>query len=210
MSIWISRPRSFLALLAAALLAACFETVALRDAVTRDLAQVAPVGAVGVLGGTITIAGPDGWCVDPGATRETDEQAFALLRPCRAGRASPVLGVTVTDTRVPPGDRAAQLSQLADFLVTDAGRGQLSRRGRPGDVTLEPPRIRDGALWLYLTDSGNPEAFEPGYWRVVMPLAGRLVTLTALSLAAAPSNRAAGEAAMAGLIEVLRRRNLDR
>ena len=210
MSTWTSKARLALALAAAlALLAGCFETVALREAVTRASDRAAPVGSVGVLDGAVTVAGPDGWCVDPSATRETDEQAFVLLIRCHGPRAAPVLSVTVTNVRVPPGDRAVQMSELAEFLVTDAGRGQLSRRGRLADVTLEAPRIRDGALWMHLTDAGNPDTFEPAYWRVVLPLAGRLVTLSALSLAQAPSDRAAGEAAMAGLIDVLRRRNLD-
>lgn len=210
MSIWTSRTRAALALAAAlALLAGCFESVALRDAVTRASGRTAPVGSVGVLSGAVTIAGPEGWCIDPSATRETADQAFVLMVRCRGSRAAPVLSITVTSLRVPPGDRAVQMSELAEFLVTDSGRGQLSRRGRHGDVTLEPPRILDGALWMYLTDIGNPDTFQPGYWRVVMPLAGRLVTLSSLSLAEAPSDREAGERAMTGLISVLRRRNLD-
>lgn len=208
MSTWTSRVRAALALAGAvALLAACFETQELSGALTRVSGQ--GQGSVGVLGGAITVAGPEGWCVDPGATRETGEQAFVLLSRCRGGRGQPVLSVTITDTRVPPGDRSDQLEGLVGFLLTDAGRGQLSRRGRSDDVTVLDHRVQDGALWLQLTDAGNPEPFAPDYWRVVMPLVGRLVTLSALSVAASPSPPEAGEAALEGLIDTLRRRNLD-
>lgn len=208
MSTWTSSVRAALALAGAlALLAACLETQALSGAMTRVSGEGR--AAVAVLGGAVTVAGPEGWCVDPGATRETGEQAFVLLTRCHGGRNQPVLSVTVTDTRVPPGDRSAQLEGLVAFLLTDAGRGQLSRRGRSDDVAVLSQRVQDGALWLELTDAGNPEPFAPGYWRVVMPLVGRLVTLSALSVAASPSPPEAGAAALAELIDTLRRRNLD-
>ena len=190
-----------------ALLPGCFETQALSSALTRVSGETRT--SVAVLGGAITVAGPDGWCVDPGATRDTGEQAFVLLVRCRGGRGQPVLSVTVSDLRVPAGDRAAQLSGLVEFVLTDAGRGQLSRRGRADEVTIRSHRIEGGALWLDLADTGNPEGLEPGYWRVVMPLAGRLVTLSAMSPVAAPSPPEAGAEALEALIAVLRRRNLE-
>lgn len=207
MSIWTSSARVLPALALLALLAACFETQALSGALTRVSGETRASAAV--LGGAVTVAGPEGWCVDPGATRETGDQAFVLLVRCRGGRGQPVLSVTVSDIRVPAGDRAAQLSGLVEFLLTDAGRGQLSRRGRADEVTIRAHRIADGALWLDLTDTGNPEGLEPGYWRVVLPLAGRLVTLAAMSPAAAPSPPEAGAEALEALIGVLRRRNLE-
>lgn len=192
-----------------ALLAGCFETEALSGLGTRPAAASGP-NAVSVLDGTVTIAGPDAWCIDESATRESETSAFVLMLRCRqGGRPAPVFGIVVADMRVPEGDRQRQLESLAEFLVTDAGRGQLSRRGRAGDVTIAARQQRDGALWLHLTDTGNPEQFLPEYLRVVMPLAGRLVTISALSLQGAPVSAAAAETAMAELIAVLRRRNLD-
>lgn len=209
MSTWTSSARRVaVAALALAALTGCFENAALSRAVTRASGPSVQ-GSVGVLDGAITVAGPEGYCVDAQATRETDQQAFVLLVRCRGDRDHPVLSVTVTDLRVPGGDPAVQLSDLTSFVLSGAGRGQLSRRGRASDVTIAQHRITDGALWLNLSDAGNPAAFEPGYWRVVMPLAGRLVTLSALSLAEAPSDGAALEGALASLVGVLRRRNLD-
>lgn len=195
-----------LALAAVLALAGCFETEALSRFNPRG-AGGGP-GSIGVLNGALTVAGPDGFCIDQSATRESGENAFVLLRRCRGGR-GPVLSVTVTDLRVPPGDRAAQLDGLAAFLTTDSGRGQLSRRGRASDVAIDEIALNDGALWLYLTDSGNPEGFAPGYWRAVLPLAGRLVTLAAMSLQAAPTDRAEGRRQMEALIVTLRQRNLE-
>jgi len=208
MSIWTSDLRSLAALALAALmaLAGCFET----DVLSRVSGRGTATGpaSVGVLDGAVTVAGPEGWCIDESATRESGETAFVLFRRCRGGRGA-VLSVTVTDMRVPAGDRTAQLDGLAAFLATEAGRGQLSRRGRASEVTIDEIALRDGALWLHLTDIGNPEAFEAGYWRAVMPLAGRLVTLSSMSLREAPSGREPGRTALAELIETLRRRNLE-
>lgn len=212
MSTWISDPpragfrRALAALAALLMLAGCFETEALSRIGPR--AAGSGPGAIAVLDGAVTVAGPDGFCVDESATREAGQNAFVLLRRCRGSR-GPVLSVTVTDQRVPEGDRSTQLDALAGFLATDAGRGQLGRRGRAGDVAIDQISLRDGALWLYLTDIGNPEGFEAGYWRAVLPVAGRLVTLSSMSLRENPSSREASESAMTGLIETLRRRNLD-
>lgn len=209
MSTWTSRARLAAALAAGlALLAGCFETEAMSRVSPR--ASVAGPGSVGVLEGSVTVAGPDGYCVDQSATRETDSHAFVLMRRCRAGRGpAPVLSVTVTDMRVPAGDRLEQLDGLASFLATEAGRGQLSRRGRASDVQIARIEQRDDALWLLLTDTGNPEGFDPDYWRVVMPLAGRLVTLSAMSLQDTPVTPDQGAAGMSSLIATLRARNLD-
>jgi hypothetical protein len=163
---------------------------------------------MGVLNGALTVAGPDGYCVDEASSRESGQNAFVLLRRCRGSR-GPVLSVTVTDMRVPPGDRTAQMDGVAAFLSTDAGRSQLSRRGRAGDVTIDEIGLNEGALWLYMTDAGNPEGFEPGYWRAVLPLAGRLVTLSAMSLSDAPNDRQSGRRSMEALIVTMRQRNLD-
>lgn len=195
--------------LALLLLAGCFETETLGALGPRGATASGP-NAVSVLGGAVTVAGPEAWCIDESATRESETSAFVLMLRCRpGGRPAPVFGIVITDMRVPEGDRQQQLEALAGFLVTEAGRGQLSRRGRAADVAIAATRQRDGALWLHLTDTGNPEQFLPEYLRVVMPLAGRLVTISALSLHGAPVGAAAAEAAMADLIAVLRRRNLD-
>jgi len=209
MSIWTSRTGLAAALATMlALLSGCFETESMAR-VTPRATSPGP-GSVGVLEGAVTVAGPEGYCVDPSATRETESHAFVLMRRCRAGRGgAPVLSVTVTDVRVPQGDVVQQLDGLATFLATDAGRGQLSRRGRAADVEMSRIEQRDGTLWMRLSDSGNPEGFEPGYWRVVMPLAGRLVTLSAMSLQSVPVPPDDAATAMTHLIATLRARNLD-
>lgn len=208
MSTRTSRARAALALgLAAALLAACIEHQALSNALNRVATPGA--GSVQVLDGAFAVAGPDGWCVDQGAVRETGDQAFVLLVPCQATRGAPILSVAISDVRVPQGDRAAQLGDLRDFLLGEGGRAQLSRRGNPAEVTVRSHRIEDGALWLELRDLGNPETVSADYGRVVLPLAGRLVTLSAMSLTANPARSAAAFQALQALIAMLRARNPD-
>ncbi len=183
--IWRGR---WLALLAACLaLSACFESEPLNRAAGRlGLAASGPA-SVSVLDGVLTVAGPDGYCIDAEATRESEREAFVLLARCRPGRQpSPVLSATVTGHAAPGGAGTVDLRRLADFLGGSTGRAQLSRRGRAGDVRIEESLVQDEVLWLRIRDAGNPETLHPAYWRAILPLGERVVTLSVMSAQAHP------------------------
>ncbi len=208
MSIWTSKwPLTRAAVACVFVVSGCFEHSAAWDRRGQD--AIEPVVALGVLDGLLTVAGPEGYCIDPTATRERGEEAFVLLRHCEDLPGQPVLSVSVSNVRLPAGDIRAQLERLAQFLLAPDGQAHLSRRGRPADLTILSHDIAEGVLWMELEDRGNPRGFIPEYTRAVLPLAGRLVTLAALSPTPAPPSRADRRRALAELITVLKRRNLD-
>lgn len=169
-----------LALAALLGLAGCLEHGVLDNA-ARDGTPRGPT-AISVFDGQVQMVGPQGFCIDPTATRETAQEAFVLLVRCTdSPQPAPVLSASVSDVTAPGAADTEALTTLARYLATPAGLARLSRRGEAGDVQLESQRIEAGALWLQVSDRGNPEPFEPRYWRAILPLAERVVTLTVLS-----------------------------
>ena len=199
------------ALIAVALLAGCFETAPLREAASRAVAPVTAVAGpatVAVLGGAVTVAGPAGYCIDAEATRETDIEAFVLLVRCRGTvRAAPILSAAITGTPAPDVGDPEAMRALAAFLDTPPGRAQLSRSGDPRDVTLERATYSDNAIWLLIRDRGNPDSFDETYWRAVLPVAGRVVTLSVLAAENHPFETEAGLALLTRFVMRMRQAN---
>lgn len=184
-------------------LAACFETAPLTQAASRALQPAAGPDMVSVLREQVRVAGPAGYCVDTEATTESRTEAFVLLVRCRGTlRPTPVLSATITGLAT-DGDPAT-FRRLTGFLQTVPGRAQLSRSGDPLDVTVEQATFAEGAVWLLIHDEGNPQSFDETYWRVILPLAGRIVTLSVLAAADHPFDPDSGLAIMRGYVMRMR------
>jgi hypothetical protein len=189
-------------------LAGCFETAPLTQAASRVLAPAAGPARVEVLHGSIHVAGPAGYCADVEATRESDIEAFVLLVRCRGTiRPSPVLTATVT--RAPASDDPEALGRLLDFVRSPAGRAQLSRSGDSDDVELIEAAQASGVLWLLIRDSDNPDSFDETYWRAILPLSDRIVTLSVLAAADHPYERDSGLAILRGFVQRMREVNRE-
>ena len=189
-------------------LAGCFENAALERAASRVGLAASGPEAVSVLDGAVTVAGPDAYCIDDEATREGQAQAFVLLARCRTSRRpSPVLSATVSGHAAPGGGSREALQQLADFLATPTGRAQLSRSGEATDVRIDEVLLQDGALWLRIHDEGNPDTLQPGYWRAIMPLSERVVTLSVMSARAHPVGSQAELQALRDFVASMRAAN---
>lgn len=183
MSTWINRGPGVVALALA--LAAC---VATGTSGTR---------AVAVSGGAVTVTGPQGYCIDRGATREGASGAFVLFGTCAAltGSASAgqpaqaaVLTASVGQPAAPGVDLAATLPAMASFFPSEPGRAALSRSGDAGTVSVHEVTRAGDVLYIRLSDIAvaADQSVQPGYWRALMPVRGRIVTLTVLSPARAP------------------------
>ena len=195
MSTWTSEGRAGRGLwLPAALvlfLAGCFESAPLSRFSARD-ATPGPA-LVTVLGGALTVTGPEGYCVDTSSTVEGEREAFVLMVRCRpAERRRPVLGATVTALPSEAATGAENLAALMQAVTGETGRGHLSRAGRAEDVRIDAATIEDGAIWLRIHDAGSPEAFAPDYWRAILPVGGRVVSLSVLDASGAAGAPAAG------------------
>lgn len=189
-------------------LAGCFETAPLTQAASRVLAPAAGPAQVDVLRDTVTVAGPSGYCIDVEATQESDIEAFVLLVRCRGTlRPSPVLTATVT--RVPASPDPATLERLLEFVQTPSGLAQLSRSGDPQDVEVIEITQAGGAVWMLLHDRNNPGSFDETYWRAVLAVADRVVTLSVLAAAEHPYERDSGLAILRGFVQRMREVNRD-
>lgn len=165
------------------------------------------VGGLGGLGGggsvdaprqvqvtsdAITITGPNGYCVDPTATRDTGDTGFVLMGNCAAisgsGRAAqPEVPAVLTAAVSAPSNGeglTANLDALEAFLLSDDGRALLSRSGDADSVEILDTRRQDGMFLLHARDSSAREVVGVArdYWRAYIEIGPRLATLTVLAL----------------------------
>ncbi|MEI4485003.1 hypothetical protein V8J36_02285 [Frigidibacter sp. MR17.14] len=146
---------------------------------------------VSVDGRALIVTGPKGYCIDRAGARGSDSGAVVVLGSCAAlggGRARPETGPAILSAAVAFGDRGAAeglLDRLAAFFGTEAGHAALSRSGDAASVVvLAAERLGPGAgdaLVLSVEDSGPGAGVAPQYWRAVLLLRGRLVTLSAMA-----------------------------
>jgi len=169
--------RQTLMLMACVLTAAC------------DLPTAAP-RQVTVLGGEITVRAPQGYCVDQQASRTLDDTAVVLIGRCTENGHVAAALLSVTLGRFASGGvMLAGAEPLRLFLESKAGRKAMARSGRASDVQVLQSGVVDGTLMLHLRDVMAGE-----YWRAVIGIKGRLVTISASGAEGAPLTADAGRA----------------
>jgi hypothetical protein len=140
----------------------------------------------------IVVTGPDGFCVDPTATRDTGDTGFAVLGNCAAIANSrrvlqPESPAVLTAAISAPSDRGSlvdSLGELDTFFRSDEGLTLLSRAGEPDTVTILETLIVGDAFFLHASDSsaGAIEGVQPDYWRAYLDVGPRIATLSVLAL----------------------------
>ncbi|WP_300519621.1 hypothetical protein [Aliiroseovarius sp.] len=179
-----------------------------------------------VAGGTLRVKGPEGYCVDTGASRTGEADGFVLLGSCRAISHHPrdphperpmVLTVAVSaragqapaDPEAPP---ARDLAGLETYLRSDTGRQALSRTGDADSVQIARALQQDGVLYLHITDdSPNPMGAVTGaYWRAFFDLRGAAVSVTVTALASQPVDEGTALAQIQRAVAALRAANPER
>ena len=162
--------------------------------------------AAPVLDGAIAVAGPRGYCVDPAMTREQGDTAVILMGRCKYALAvEPALLTMSVGPTASAGVLAGGGPALTAFFTSRDGRAALSRFGNAGDVTVIQALTAGEAYLLHLNDKavGN-------YWRAVVGLNGRLVTISANGAQedrSASLTPAAGRALLDATLAALRRAN---
>jgi hypothetical protein len=137
---------------------------------------------VAVLGDALIVRAPQGYCVDKKSARGGEDTAALLIGRCTPGGQVKAALVTVSVGRAgSAGVMTAGVEALRDFMASDQGRGMLSRSGKAEDLEVLESGVVEGRLLLHLRDH---EAGE--YWRAVIGLRGRLVTISALGAEDAP------------------------
>ena len=175
---------------------------------------------VTVDGRALVVTGPPGYCVDRSASREGPEGAFVLLGSCAAlggGRAAPKGGPAVLIATIAPGASAEGLGPegfagLTTFFASDPGRAALSRAGTAESVQLLGALSVGDVLYLRITDqaAAGGQALEPEYWRAILPLRGRMVTLSVLSEAGRPLPSDAARAVLEAFVARMQAANPSR
>lgn len=160
---------------------------------------VMPGAGVPVLSGAVTLAPPQGYCIEPGSRLEREDTAILIAGRCAGEVARPAAVLTATVGAEGSGsgvDVTTGGAELAAFFRSTAGRKALSRRGRAADVQVLEAVGTPQAFLLRLTDRAPQRGagVQAESWRAVLPLNRRLVSLTVTGPAATPLDRAGGQA----------------
>lgn len=159
MSTWISR--------AAALL------LGLAACVPVDGGGALP-RAASFLGGEMQVSAPPGYCIDRAASHDAGDGAVVLMGRCtESSTAAPAL-ITLT-AGVPGSAEVLGLGgkALSEYFTSAAGRAALARDGRAGSVRVLTTGLSGGVFVMRVIDRRAGE-----YWRAILGLKGRLVTIS--------------------------------
>ncbi len=129
--------------------------------------------ATPILGGAVNLGVPNGYCIDAAASQVTGDAAVMIIGRCSdAGGVAPaVITATVGETGS-AAVLAAGVPALSGYFMSPEGRAALSRDGVADAVVVHEIRASEGVMILHLTDRALGD-----YWRAVMGVRGRLVTL---------------------------------
>lgn len=167
-----------------------------------DLPTAAP-RQVTVLGGEITVRAPQFYCVDQQASRTRDDTAVVLIGRCTENGHVAAALLTVTLGRFASGGvLLAGADRLGQFLQSPPGRRAMARSGRAADVEVLQAQVMDGTLMLHLRDAMAGE-----YWRAIIGIKGRLVTISASGAEGTPLPEDAGRQLVAETVAALIKAN---
>ena len=180
MSTWISKPLAASGI--CLLLQACVPGGGAPGLGWLDLGGLSVSGAteIDVMDGAVTVAGPDGYCVDRRASRPGAIAPFVLLAPCadtaNTDQVPAVLTATVTKGR---GPTAAGYER---FFSEAEGLQALSSSGNGDAVTVEQMGASaDGSFRLRVSERPGPSratAQEQLSWRAFFSVGDHLVAVS--------------------------------
>ena len=190
MSTWTSK---VLLAVAGMSLAACTGSI--------DVGRAAPE-VIAVAGRSVAVGGPPGYCVDRAASRD-GVKAFVLLGSCASIARDPdgdkpespgIMTVVVSSDPATVQAVAGRRSDLMDFFRSEAGRASLSRVGRAETVRVSNLQTAGGALYIRARDSsaGPLPGMSDDYWRALLDVNGRLVTISVIGFEDQPMSSEEG------------------
>jgi hypothetical protein len=193
---WISKSRHLALIL---FLAAC----------QMEPGGFAPAGqtrVISVLGGAMQVAAPSGYCVDRKSAREQADGAVVLMGRCSGGSNLAPAVITVTIGAAGSAGVVADGGvALAAFFQTAGGRTALSRAGRADSVQIVQVANSDGAFTLRIAEAGVGD-----YWRAIVGISGRLVTLSVQGPAGSKLDPATGRKLLGASLLAMRKVNTRR
>ena len=164
-----------------------------------------------VLGGAVTVTGPEGYCVDKSASRVGGETAFVLMAPCErfrrgvAGilfRPRALVTATVTEGSGPTA------SGYKRFFSEREGLSALSHNGNPEGVDVESMgAASDGSFRVTVTDSVAPDKnglVDTRSWRAFFTVEGHLVAASLRSPRGAPLSSDGAQSMLTQMVAAIR------
>ncbi len=187
-------------------LAVAVMALAACDGTMPGLGPASSLHETKVLGDTIRVAAPSGYCFDPKASVTRGDAVTVLMGRCTAkgGVAAAVVSITIG----PPASAGVLLAgpdALAKFFTSTDGRKILARDGDAGHVVVLQAQIDEGSLLLHINDLTAGE-----YWRVISAIQGRLVTISASGVEGAPLTPDQGLKLVLDELGLLNKRNPDK
>lgn len=150
-----------------------------------------PMREVAVTRDRVTITGPDGFCVDPDSTRDSEATAFVLMGNCAvisnrrsAGEPSVPAVLTASVSEADPAQTLqASIPRLNAFFSSDEGRALLSRAGDAETVEVLDSFHQGDVYYLRARDSSTSDIqnVSSDYWRSYLDIGDRIATLTVLA-----------------------------
>ena len=150
------------------------------------------------------VRAPEFYCIDTKSARASDDTAVVLIGRCNAAGQVAAALVTVTVGRAASaGVMLAEPLALRAFMASPAGRRALSRSGRAEDLqVLESGVLGGDRLMLHLNDREEGE-----YWRAIIAIKGRLVTISASGAEGVPLTPAQGRRLVEQTVAAVRAAN---
>ena len=166
-------------------------------------------------GGAVIISGPPGYCVDTSASQDSANGAFVLLGSCASLSASPsgrkpqnpaILTASVFAGSGDDAAFAASFPAMAKFLSSSAGRAALSRSGQANSVQIAQITSVKDVMYIRASDraAAKGEEVETEYWRALMSLNGKIITLSVLGLRDLPMKSDAKRQLLEGFVARVR------
>jgi hypothetical protein len=156
-----------------------------------------------VLNGALKVAAAPGYCLDPAASREMPDSAILLMGRC--SDKAPVKPALLTLSVGEAGSAsvmAAGGAELAAFFTSREGLATLSPRGRASDVRVVSALSAGDAFLMRLREADGAE-----YWRAVLGVRGRLLTVSVKGTAESVLAPDEGRAILDGTVAALQRVN---
>lgn len=163
----------------------------------------APSQRTPVIGGALVAAVPAGYCLDRQASHDGADEAVIIAGRCASS--SSVLPAAITISIGQPGSSEVLKTgarAMSDWFVGPTGRAALSRDGLAGSVRVRETLVSDGAFLLYLSDRNAGD-----YWRAIMGLRGRLVTVSVTAPGDDGLDKAAGLKLIGRVLDTMRGAN---
>lgn len=157
----------------------------------------------------VNITGPTGYCIDPAGSNAV----FVLLGACDSLFGVDVrplhyailsAAVSETDTTAP-----IPMADYASFFASDLGLAALSRDGDSSTITVLASEITNDVLFLQIRDTSaiNADSLAPEYWRALLRIDGRIVTLNVMSSSARELSANDGQSKLSDFVVFVQRAN---